>query len=54
MQPHVNSYYAATRNHTGDFPVLEELVECWAIPRPRAVHGSVKLAASGLRHAGGC
>jgi len=28
MQPHVNSYYAATRNHTGDFPVLEELVEC--------------------------
>ncbi|WP_443697977.1 NAD(P)/FAD-dependent oxidoreductase [Pseudomonas sp.] len=28
MQPHVNSYYAATRNHTGDFPVLEESVEC--------------------------
>ena len=28
MQPHVNSYYAATRNHTDDFPVLEELVEC--------------------------
>ncbi|WP_411388360.1 NAD(P)/FAD-dependent oxidoreductase [Pseudomonas sp. MPB23] len=28
MQTHVNSYYAATRNHTGDFPVLEESVEC--------------------------
>ena len=28
MQPYVNSYYAATRNPTGDFPVLEELVEC--------------------------
>jgi gamma-glutamylputrescine oxidase len=27
-QAHVNSYYAATRNHTADFPVLEELVEC--------------------------
>ncbi|KMM77858.1 NAD(P)/FAD-dependent oxidoreductase [Pseudomonas deceptionensis] len=27
-QNHVNSYYAATRNHTGDFPTLEELVEC--------------------------
>src|SRR5476651_443281 len=27
-QTHVNSYYAATRNHTGDFPVLEEQVEC--------------------------
>lgn len=27
-QTHVNSYYAATRNFTGDFPVLEELVEC--------------------------
>ncbi|MEF9672594.1 FAD-binding oxidoreductase [Pseudomonas sp. PCH446] len=27
-QTHVNSYYAATRNHTGDFPVLEQLVEC--------------------------
>ncbi|RON57728.1 NAD(P)/FAD-dependent oxidoreductase [Pseudomonas frederiksbergensis] len=30
MKPttHVNSYYAATRNFTGEFPVLEELVEC--------------------------
>ena len=27
-QTHVNSYYAATRNHTGDFPVLEESVAC--------------------------
>ena len=27
-QTHINSYYAATRNHTGDFPTLEELVEC--------------------------
>ncbi len=27
-QTHINSYYAATRNHTGDFPALEELVEC--------------------------
>ena len=25
---HINSYYAATRNHTGDFPTLEEQVEC--------------------------
>ena len=28
MQTHVNSYYAATRNYTGDFPVLEESVDC--------------------------
>lgn len=28
MQPYVNSYYAATRNKTGDYPVLEEVVEC--------------------------
>ncbi|MGH8386504.1 MAG: NAD(P)/FAD-dependent oxidoreductase [Pseudomonas sp.] len=27
-QTHVNSYYAATRNFTGDFPVLEEAVDC--------------------------
>ncbi|MBW3505695.1 FAD-binding oxidoreductase [Pseudomonas sp. NKUCC02_KPG] len=27
-QTHINSYYAATRNHTGDFPTLEERVEC--------------------------
>jgi gamma-glutamylputrescine oxidase len=27
-QQHVNSYYAATRNFTGDFPTLEESVEC--------------------------
>jgi len=27
-QAHVNSYYAATRNFTGDFPVLEEAVDC--------------------------
>ncbi|WP_028623607.1 NAD(P)/FAD-dependent oxidoreductase [Pseudomonas sp. Ant30-3] len=25
---HVNSYYAATRNFTGDFPVLEQAVDC--------------------------
>lgn len=25
---HVNSYYAATRNLTTDFPALEESVEC--------------------------
>ena len=25
---HINSYYAATRNHTGDFTTLEEQVEC--------------------------
>ncbi|MCX7078492.1 MAG: FAD-binding oxidoreductase, partial [Pseudomonas sp.] len=28
MQTHVNSYYAATRNNVGDFPVLDQLVEC--------------------------
>ena len=27
-QQHVNSYYAATRNFTGDFPVLEGAVDC--------------------------
>ncbi|RAI65501.1 FAD-binding oxidoreductase [Pseudomonas fluorescens] len=27
-QKHVNSYYAATRNFTGDFPVLEGAVDC--------------------------
>lgn len=27
-QTHVNSYYAATRNFTGDFPVLEQAVDC--------------------------
>ena len=27
-QAHVNSYYAATRNFTGDFPVLEGAVDC--------------------------
>ena len=27
-QTHVNSYYAATRNHRAEFPVLEESVEC--------------------------
>ncbi|MEZ1315107.1 FAD-binding oxidoreductase [Pseudomonas fluorescens] len=27
-QAHVNSYYAATRNFTGDFPVLEQAVDC--------------------------
>lgn len=25
---HVNSYYAATRNFTGDFPLLEQAVDC--------------------------
>ena len=28
MQTYVNSYYAATRNQTTDYPQLEELVEC--------------------------
>ncbi|CAI8859222.1 gamma-glutamylputrescine oxidase [Pseudomonas sp. IT-P12] len=27
-QTHVNSYYAATRHFTGDFPVLEQAVDC--------------------------
>ena len=27
-QTHVNSYYAATRNHRAELPVLEESVEC--------------------------
>ncbi|WP_460126170.1 NAD(P)/FAD-dependent oxidoreductase [Pseudomonas sp. S2_C03] len=27
-QAHVNSYYAATRHFTGDFPVLEEAMDC--------------------------
>ncbi|MEB0006675.1 MULTISPECIES: FAD-binding oxidoreductase [unclassified Pseudomonas] len=28
MQPYVNSYYAATRNNVGDFPILDQVIEC--------------------------
>lgn len=28
MQPYVNSYYAATRNSVGDFPILDQVIEC--------------------------
>jgi gamma-glutamylputrescine oxidase len=28
MQPYVNSYYAATRNPSADYPVLDEVIEC--------------------------
>ena len=28
MQPYVNSYYATTRNNVGDFPILDQVIEC--------------------------
>lgn len=28
MQPYVNSYYATTRNDVGDFPILDQVIEC--------------------------